>query len=379
MDTSSPETQATPHFPPRDAHSSTAPMPPPPPPRRRSGCVWGVGLTCGCLFSCILLFGAFIGLFAWLGVSLVDTMHVTTTQVSTSYAFDHGHEGEDGVGVLRLELNGVITGISTNRWYQSPNSDVALREQIEKVIDDDTIKALLLVVNSPGGDVTASDNLYHALERFKAAKEGRKVIVQGGNLVASGAYYMAMQADWIRVVPTSLVGSIGVIMPGVNVSGLAGRLGVTDNSITSGKAKDLNNLLKPVNPEHNAILQTIVDGMYRRFVLLVVQGRHLTEEQVLRLADGRVYLPDEALALGLIDEIGYEDTLPAKIAEVLGCAEDDLTFYKVSTNASDKFLQILSEFPSALGRGVSEAITSEALLQPTATPGNAQYLWQGNR
>lgn len=348
---------------------------PPSPAPKRTGCsrlTWGI--FGGCLLSCVLLV-AFMACFVMGSVSLVKRLIVSasseTTATSEHYAYERGFEGEGGKGVLRLELNGVILGASPSKWHMPADCDAAVRKQIEAAIEDESIQAILLLVDSPGGDVTASDLLWHALDRFKAAQAGRKVVVQGGNLVASGAYYLSMQADWIRVLPTSLVGSIGVIMPGFNASSLAGKLGIADNSITSGASKDLGNPLKPVNPEHNAILQSVVDGMYRRFVMLVVQGRHLPEDQVRRVADGRVFLPEEALALKLIDEIGYEDTIEAKVAELLGCAEEELTIYTPAQHSND-WISILSELPEAVGRGIAAPLMEQK-------PSKAQYIWQGNR
>ena len=261
----------------------------------------------------------------------------------------------------------MITGKAPNRWVSEPDCDVAFRAAIERAIDDDDIDALLLIVNTPGGGVTASDAIYHALERFKAAKPGRKVIVQAGDLIASGGYYLAMQADWIRILPTTTIGSIGVIYPGVNFSGLAQKLGIADNSVTSGASKDLGNPLKPVNPEHNAIIRTLLTATYDRFVGLVAKGRGIPEADVRRLADGRVFTPQDAVNLRLADEIGYEDTLDAKIAEILGCAEGDLAIYEPRRTGNT--FRAIYGLPSAIGRGIGEGLLG-------ADPATPAYLYK---
>ncbi len=346
------------------AETTDYPIPPAAPtPRRGRGCLPGV--LGGCLLSFLLMVGtgfAFVTLLATLGYQSVS-------KLPTGEAMDYYESlrGEGEVGVLRLELNGLITGAAPNRWYLPPDCDAAVRTEIEDAIACEAIDAILLVVDSPGGGVTASDAIYHALERFKASAEGRKVFVLGGDVMASGAYYLAMQADWIRLHPTTLIGSIGVILPGVNAAGLAQKLGLVDNSIASGASKDLGNPLKPINPAHNAILKQVVDALYNRFVALVAKGRRLTEEDVRKLADGRIFSANDAVNLRLADDIGYEDTFDAKMAEVLGCEEAALTIYTPSYH-EDALRAFLSDFPYAFGR----AFTAPLTTSPKQAP---EYRW----
>ncbi len=348
---------------------NAAAYPVPPRPRRLGGCL--PGFLAGCLGALLLPFVCLAGLVFLvkgagerMAINVSDSLGAATG----GYEWLRGAEKEEGARqVLRLELSGIITGAAPSRWYLPPECDAAVLEEIEKAIDDPGFDALLLEVNSPGGGVTPSDALWHALGRFKAAKEGRRVIVLGGDVVASGAYYLAMQADWIRLRPTTLVGSIGVIMPGFNAAGLAEKLGLADNSIASGAAKDLGNPLKPVNPEHNAILQTVVDGMYARFVSIVAKGRRLTEADVRKLADGRVFTAADAVNLRLADDIGYEDTLDAEIARLLGCDEAALAVYRPSRKAN-ALRAFLSDFPSALGRGLAAPLAERPAR-------GAEYRW----
>ena len=312
----------------------------------RGGCFWGFGL--GCFTSLLVLVMLPFMMLAMMGRVVTDavTSQMTTSAMKDPDLTEMVDEGK--IPIQRLELNGVITGEWTSAWYTDPTSDVAVLEAIKAATKDESIMGLLIAVNSPGGSVTASDNLYHALELFKQARPGRKVIITGGDVVASGAYYLAMQADWIRVQPTSIVGSIGVIMPGINLSGLATRIGLQDNSIASGASKDIGNPLKPINPAHNAVLKTVV-------------------EEVKKIADGRVFTAADALNLRLVDDIGYADTIEPRIAELFNCEVDDLYFYE-STAEENALKVFFSTLPKAFGAGIAEAL----MEQPSAVP---QYRW----
>lgn len=336
----------------------------PPPKRPGMGCLPGIAI--GCFASLALLIGG-CSLFSAAAYMMVDkTIEVNGCSITGASVSYTSIRGEGPNNVLRLELTGPITGETTGGWFHSPTSDAIVLQEIKDATKED-FKALLLVLNSPGGGVTPSDEIYRALENFKAAQPDRKVIVLGKDVVASGAYYLAMQADWIRLQPTSITGSIGVIMPNVNLSELAKKIGLADASIASGNSKDIGNPLKPVNPQHTAILKTVVDGMYNRFVSIVAKGRHMTEEEVRKLADGRVYLAQDAVNLRLADDIGYEDSIDDLIAKQLDCAVGDLRIYEPSV-VNNPFAAFISELPSAVGRGIAAPLVE----QHPATP---QYQW----
>ena len=323
------------------------------------------GVASGCLGTLLLLVGGVIlGFYLLMGGVHALLGEMDPTQ--RPYHVVEGDPSEDGArGVLRVEISGVITG-SERGWSAAAGNDVAALRAIEHAIDDDDIQAILLVIDSPGGGVGPSDALYHALERFKLARPGRVGVVQAGDLLASGAYYIAMQADWVNATPTTVVGSIGVIMPGINAAGLAQKIGLSDSSVASGPSKDLGNPLKPVNPAHTAIQQAVVDALYDRFVGIVAGGRHLPESDVRALADGRILSARDALELRLVDAIGYEDGLDAKLAELLNCPEKDLVRY-APPESRGGLGALLGGFSSEVGRGAAEAL----LQQSPATP---QYL-----
>ena len=323
------------------------------------------GVASGCLGALLLLVGGVIlGFYLLMGGVHALLGEMDPTQ--RPYHVVEGDPSEDGArGVLRVEISGVITG-SERGWSAAAGNDVAALRAIEHAIDDDDIQAILLVIDSPGGGVGPSDALYHALERFKLARPGRVVVVQACDLLASGAYYIAMQADWVNATPTTVVGSIGVIMPGINAAGLAQKIGLSDSSVASGPSKDLGNPLKPVNPAHTAIQQAVVDALYDRFVGIVAGGRHLPESDVRALADGRILSARDALEHRLIDAIGYEDGLDAKLAELLNCPEKDLVRY-APPKSRGGLGTLLGGFSAEVGRGAAETL----LQQPPSTP---QYL-----
>lgn len=317
---------------------------------RNSGCLKGVGL--GCLISLVLPF-VMLG-----GCSMLLMHGVNTAAISKLESpIVYGEEGH--IDVRQITINGVIGEESS--WGVTGSSVSAL-EQIRDLTDDEEVKALILRVDSPGGGVTASDELYHALEVFKSKDAARKVFVLAGDLLASGAYYLAMQADYLQVQPTTMIGSIGVIMSGVNVSELAKKIGVADASIASGASKDFLNPLKPENPEQVAMMRGVIGHLHNRFVGLVAKGRHLSEEEVAKLADGRVFHAQDALNLKLVDAVGYEEDLYAEIEEVLG---GDIT-----VTAEESPEEMWAHFFSSLSQGTRRVVREALFEVPT---GRAEY------
>jgi len=213
--------------------------------------------------------------------------------------------------IVLMDLSGVISEEERGTSFMpEPNLVAQLKEELKKAEQDPEVKAVVLRIDSPGGTVTASDILYHELEVFKQ-KTGKKVIASIMSLGASGGYYVAVASDKIVAQPTTVTGSIGVIMLNLNVKGLMEKIGVTGTPIKSGEFKDMGSPLRPMTDEEKKLFQGIIDQMYDRFVSVVADGRkNLTKEQVRKAADGRVYTAKQALDLGLIDQIGYlEDAI----------------------------------------------------------------------
>ena len=178
---------------------------------------------------------------------------------------------------------------------------------IRTAMQDPAVKAIILVVNSPGGGITASDVIYNELLKFKKSDPSRKIVALFGDLAASGGYYVACAADRVVAHPTTITGSIGVLISTLNVKGLGEKIGIKDVTIASGENKDMLNPFKDLTETQQKLLQATVDEMYKRFVRIVAEGRHLSEDEVTKVADGRILTAPQALESKLIDRIGYWD------------------------------------------------------------------------
>lgn len=241
-------------------------------------------------------------------------------------------EAEAKVAVLSLK--GVILDEATQTLFGEELSPVAkLIGEIQAVTMDRSYDGILLYVDSPGGGVTASDEIYEALMAFKASDPDRKLVVHIQDMAASGGYYAALAADEIVAQPTSVVGSIGVLISAVNFHKLGEKLGIADVTLASSDNKALLNALEPVDPEHTEILQSLVDDMYERFRSLVLAHRPFTAEFADEnfLMDGRVFTLPSAMELGLVDRMGYEETSRETLEELLQV--ENAAFYDVSYEA----------------------------------------------
>ena len=223
-------------------------------------------------------------------------------------------EGTGSSKVLLLDLSGVLSEVPTVSIGQAPPRVPLLarvREELEKAANDDAVRALVVKINSPGGTVTATDILYRELSAFKARRK-IPVVATILDVGASGGYYVALAADTIIAHPTTVTGSIGVMMLTVNAEGLLKQVGVAPLTIKSGAKKDMGSPFRALSDEERRIFQTIIDGLHARFVALIAKARRLPEAKVQELADGRVFTAEQARSLGLVDEVGYlEDALVA--------------------------------------------------------------------
>jgi len=207
----------------------------------------------------------------------------------------------DAVAIVRVE--GVILSGSPS---VSPLGDSGaysdqIVEYLERAQEDSSVKAIVLRVDSPGGSVVASDEIYHELLALKAKKP---VVVSMGEMAASGGYYIACAADKIVANPATLTGSIGVIAMAPNVEELMGKIGVEMVVIKSGALKDQLSPFREMTKEERELWQEIIGEAYEQFVEIVAQGREMEVEEVRELADGRVYTGRQAWELGLVDELG---------------------------------------------------------------------------
>jgi protease-4 len=238
-------------------------------------------------------------------------------------------EGSGADKVLLIDLAGVLAEEPILTLESRPQVPLLarVREELEKAEEDARVRAVVLRINSPGGTVTASDILYHEITRFK---ERRKVPVVASilDVGASGGYYVALAADRIVAHPTTVTGSIGVLMLTVDASGLLEKIGVSATYVKSGALKDMGSPFRSLRPEERALFQGLIDRFYGRFVELVARSRKLDEARVRAFADGRVYTASEALGLGLVDRIGYLEEAIGDARSAAGLAEARVIAYR---------------------------------------------------
>ncbi len=189
------------------------------------------------------------------------------------------------------------------------------------------VKAVILRINSPGGEVTTTDIIYHEIISFKE-RTGIPVITEMMGVAASGGYYVAAATDKIMAHPTTITGSVGVISLKVNATGLFKKLGLKSETIKSGKNKDMGSPLKDMTAAERKLLQAIIDDLFGRFKDIVRKGRpEVTNEAFKRIFDGRVFTAGDALAIGLIDKIGYLDDAISEAKKVAGLTDATVVIY----------------------------------------------------
>ena len=257
-----------------------------PPPRRNKGWFWALG---GLL--ALVLLGLLIGLGARTEGNGPIGENAGGPYVGVLYVQDTMTISQSGSGLLSGNEGGY------HHQY--------LLDAIEEMMQDPWNQGLLLYIDSPGGEVLAADELSRKVEEYKAAT-GRPVFAYGYTYTASGGYWLACTADTIYLNRYCLTGSIGVTMGSLlDISGLLEKYGVAVYDLASGDQKNGGNGLTPMDPETIAIYQGILDEYYRDFLDWVLAHRpHLTEEQLLTLADGRVYTARQAVENGLADQVG---------------------------------------------------------------------------
>ena len=249
----------------------------------------------------------------WKGLALVGTAALLSGCITINLLPGAGPleekqlSGSGTYKVLMVELSGLISSRESEGLVEQPNPVAHLKEELTRAANDSKVKALVVRINSPGGTVTASDVLYHELRAFK---EKRKIPVIASimDVGASGGYYVAVAADKIMVHPSSVTGSLGVIMLTVNARGLLEKIGLEATAVASGPKKDMGSPFRTMTDEERAIFQGVIDSFYHRFLSVIQEGRrNLTPEEIRKLADGRIYSGEQAKALGLVDSVGYLD------------------------------------------------------------------------
>jgi protease-4 len=199
-----------------------------------------------------------------------------------------GEGDEDDPQILRVKISGVISDVPEDLFGREKASALSALKKIRTATYDEEIQGLYLILDTPGGEVTLSDIIADAVQRFKKAQEGRFVLVEMGALCCSGGYYIAAGADYIIAHPTTITGSIGVLLSTINAAELAKKIGIESVVIATGTNKAMLDPLKPVDQEHVKIFQKAVDADYERFLSIVSKGRKIPVDKLRPIADGRI-------------------------------------------------------------------------------------------
>ncbi len=242
-----------------------------------------------------------------------------------------------------------------------------LEREFQKASGDTHVKAVVLMIDSPGGTVTASDRLYHKIREFRK-RTGIPVIAFFGDLGASGAYYAAMGTDEVWARPTSVVGSIGVMIANLGFEGLMKKVGVSDRTIASGPEKEMGSPLRTMTPEDRKIFEGLVQDFYQKFLNVVRENRKIDRERLARLADGRIFTATQAKSANLIDHVGYRSDLVSSLKEKLKIKDLKLVQYQETGGGSPPLFGMTSGGWSALSEGTLIALVRS--LGPTPL-----YLW----
>lgn len=237
--------------------------------------------------------------------------------------------------VLMIPINGILTDKTRGTFIEKPSLIQTVAAQLELAEKDKSIKAVVLKINSPGGSVTASDILYHEIAAFKK-RSGVKVVAAMMDVAASGGYYIALPADHIIAHPTTLTGSVGVIMMIPRVDELMNKIGVGVSVYKFGKNKDMGSMFRPGTSEENRLLQEMTDEFGRRFVGLVKTHRQAVGLDFESATTGRVFTAEEAKGIHLIDAVGYLSDAFITAKKLAGLSDDArVVVYRLTEFAND--------------------------------------------
>jgi len=320
-----PPPPAPPAAPPPYPYARYVPPPVPPPRRSRAGLVILALVACGLLglVAAVLVVGHLLG----------GSGFATEEGAVAGYNLEVEEQGKGPKSILMIPVHGLIV----------PNEGagpavISQLRQLRKDRRPADIRVVLLHVDSPGGDVTTCDIIDDEIQKCK--EQGYKFVAFFSDLAASGGYYVSARADCIVARPTSVCGSIGVIMLHFDAQKLlTEKLGVRDESIISGPYKDVPSFFRPMTPEERAYMQNLVDKLYARFVGIVAAGRGLKETQVRQFADGRIFLAEEAQKLGLVDQLGQRDDALAAARKLAGDPAASVLIYRRKLSPLQALLQ----------------------------------------
>jgi protease-4 len=224
-----------------------------------------------------------------------------------------------------ISLSGTITTGDSSLFSGSTITPELVRDYLTRAEKDKAVKAIVLRIESPGGEIEPCQEILWEIERVK---ETKPIVVSMGGMAASGGYYISTQANKIVAMPTTQTGSIGVISQLINIEGLLEKLGIQIETFKGGKYKDMYWGFRELTPEEEEIMQGMVDEYYEQFIDVVAEGRELSEEEVRNLATGQLYTGTEARELGLVDELGDLHTAINSALELAGLETAVAEYYQ---------------------------------------------------
>jgi protease IV len=299
---------------------------------------------------------------------------VTPVSSSTKLQEEEVQPGKGGGKIAIIQVEGMLLNARAGGFLQPSENAVSLfAQQMDKAARDNSVKAVVLRVNSPGGTVTASDLMYEILNEFRT-KTKKPVIAATQEIAASGGFYVSCAADKIVVHPTSVVGSIGVIFSTFEVQQLMDKIGVRNEAIKSGPLKDMGSPFKALGKPERDVMQAMVDDYYARFVEIVRARRNITNPDTLKLVtDGRVFTGRQAVELGLADRTGRLEDALGLARELAKAPGAKAILYKRPYGYGGS---IYAETNMAPPRATADTMHLELPGNQKILPGGFYYLWQ---
>ena len=224
-----------------------------------------------------------------------------------------------------ISLSGTITIGESSLLSSSTITPELVRDYLTRAEKNKRVKAIVLQIESPGGEIAPCQEILWEIERVK---ETKPIVVSMGGTATSGGYYISTKANKIVALPTTMTGSIGVISAIPNIEGLLEKLGIQIEIFKGGKYKDMYRGLRELTPEEEEIMQGMIDEYYEQFIDVVAEGRGLGKEEVRNLATGQIYTGTEAKELGLVDELGDLDTAINSAMELAGIETAVVEYYQ---------------------------------------------------
>jgi protease-4 len=234
--------------------------------------------------------------------------------------------------IALVDVSGFIASESGVWTFLGGTSVADVQQKLELAAADSRVRAVVLRINSPGGEASASDLIYQEVLRFKE-KTGKPVVAALMGTAASGGYYVALSGDRIIASPTTITGSVGVIMDLINIEKLYGKLGLESVVIKSGEKKDIGSPTRPMTPEEREILQGLNRALFEQFLAVVRERRHSMDAQQLKtISDGRVVSAQDALKLDLVDRVGYLRDAIQTACDLAKIESADVVLYRAAAN-----------------------------------------------